>query len=108
MRIPAYCDRILFKGENIKQLSLSRLECKISDHRPIASAFICQIRSIDTRLYSIVEKKSVSLVDKELNNIAYAKKITWVMSALGVQNEEAVMLVSQVAEDVKILMAQFE
>ncbi|CAH1438363.1 unnamed protein product [Lactuca virosa] len=50
-RTPAWCDRILWKGEGLKQKSYVRGESKFSDHRPVYSVFSVQVnlpnKSID-------------------------------------------------------------
>ncbi|KAA8516463.1 hypothetical protein F0562_016756 [Nyssa sinensis] len=38
-RTPAWCDRILWKGEGLKQMRYVRAESKFSDHRPVYSLF---------------------------------------------------------------------
>ncbi|XP_060201791.1 type I inositol polyphosphate 5-phosphatase 8-like isoform X2 [Lycium barbarum] len=38
-RTPAWCDRILWKGEGLKQLCYVRGESKFSDHRPVYALF---------------------------------------------------------------------
>ncbi|XP_052172591.1 type I inositol polyphosphate 5-phosphatase 8 isoform X2 [Diospyros lotus] len=42
-RIPAWCDRILWKGEGLKQMLYVRGESKFSDHRPVYSFFSVQL-----------------------------------------------------------------
>lgn len=49
-RIPSWTDRILWKGDEIKQLRYERVELSSSDHKPVRSLFEVQINTI-------VEKK---------------------------------------------------
>jgi endonuclease/exonuclease/phosphatase family metal-dependent hydrolase len=42
-RTPAWCDRILWKGDGMKQLWYVRGESKFSDHRPVQSLFSVHI-----------------------------------------------------------------
>lgn len=46
-RIPAWCDRVLWKGTGLKQLDYRSANLKISDHRPILSLFDCTISIVD-------------------------------------------------------------
>ncbi|GLU11190.1 hypothetical protein SLE2022_279500 [Rubroshorea leprosula] len=45
-RTPAWCDRILWYGKGVKQLSYLRSEIKFSDHRPVSALFSAQIEVI--------------------------------------------------------------
>ncbi|GLJ15984.1 hypothetical protein SUGI_0264610 [Cryptomeria japonica] len=38
-RVPAWCDRILWYGKGMKQLSYERAESTFSDHRPVSAIF---------------------------------------------------------------------
>ncbi|KAG1327640.1 type I inositol polyphosphate 5-phosphatase 10-like [Cocos nucifera] len=42
-RNPAWCDRILWHGDGIVQLSYVRGESKFSDHRPVCAVFIVEV-----------------------------------------------------------------
>lgn len=48
-RVPAWCDRVLFKGHDIKNLYYRRYEARCSDHRPIAAGFSFQTKITDSR-----------------------------------------------------------
>ncbi|XP_062106741.1 type I inositol polyphosphate 5-phosphatase 8-like [Humulus lupulus] len=45
-RTPAWCDRILWYGKGVKQLSYFRSESKFSDHRPVSALFSTQIEVV--------------------------------------------------------------
>ncbi|KAH9939988.1 DNase I-like protein [Amylocystis lapponica] len=47
MRIPAWTDRILFKGAPLELSVYSRAELKGSDHRPVFALFSAEVRIID-------------------------------------------------------------
>ncbi|XP_074570536.1 type I inositol polyphosphate 5-phosphatase 10-like [Curcuma longa] len=48
-RTPAWCDRILWHGDGIVQLSYIRGESKFSDHRPVCAVFIVDVGVSDDR-----------------------------------------------------------
>ncbi|OBZ76240.1 Inositol-1,4,5-trisphosphate 5-phosphatase 1 [Grifola frondosa] len=47
MRIPAWTDRILFKGSQLDLSVYSRAELKCSDHRPVFALFRTEVRIVD-------------------------------------------------------------
>ncbi|CAA2998380.1 type IV inositol polyphosphate 5-phosphatase 7-like [Olea europaea subsp. europaea] len=49
-RTPAWCDRILWHGSGLQQLSYFRGEFRFSDHRPVSSMFWAEIESVPNRL----------------------------------------------------------
>jgi hypothetical protein len=107
MRVPAYCDRILFKGDRILPKNYSRLECKMSDHRAVFATFVVAVSTINPIRVTDVERECSGEVDVIFNNIARERKINWICKALDVGYEEASRLLSQVGDDLSISMNQF-
>ena len=48
-RIPAWCDRVLTKGHNLRQINYETAPLKFSDHRPVWANFQCTITVIDEK-----------------------------------------------------------
>ena len=46
-RIPAWCDRILKKGPNLRQINYTTAPLRFSDHRPVYATFQCTISKVD-------------------------------------------------------------
>ncbi|KAI5655859.1 hypothetical protein M9H77_33046 [Catharanthus roseus] len=46
-RSPAWCDRILWVGKGIRQLSYKRADIRLSDHRPVSSTFSVEVEIFD-------------------------------------------------------------
>ncbi|EAS28720.3 SacI domain and endonuclease/exonuclease/phosphatase [Coccidioides immitis RS] len=49
-RIPAWCDRVLWKGEILNQVEYNTAPLKFSDHRPVYAVFECAILTVDEGL----------------------------------------------------------
>ncbi|XP_051130368.1 type I inositol polyphosphate 5-phosphatase 8 isoform X2 [Andrographis paniculata] len=63
-RTPAWCDRILWRGEGMKQMCYVRGESRFSDHRPVYSIF-----SVELNLPSMPSSTSTSSTyNKTINN----------------------------------------
>lgn len=69
-RIPAWCDRILTRGDNLRQMYYDSAPLKFSDHRPVWGIFTCNVSVVDQ-----VKKDSIS-------SQLYAKRRTTVGSHL--------------------------
>ncbi|XP_039840480.1 type I inositol polyphosphate 5-phosphatase 10-like [Panicum virgatum] len=65
-RTPAWCDRILWYGEGIVQLSYIRGESKFSDHRPVCSAFLVEVAVPDNKLIKFASGPNMKVGVEEL------------------------------------------
>ncbi|KAF5201098.1 Type i inositol polyphosphate 5-phosphatase protein [Thalictrum thalictroides] len=48
-RTPAWCDRILWHGDGIEQITYIRGESKFSDHRPVCATFVVAVDTLEGR-----------------------------------------------------------
>lgn len=49
-RIPAWTDRILRKGQNLRQINYNSAPLRFSDHRPVYATFQCTVSIVDEEL----------------------------------------------------------
>ncbi|KAI0164884.1 SacI homology domain-containing protein [Xylariaceae sp. FL1272] len=56
-RIPAWTDRILRKGTNIKQLSYDCAPLRFSDHRPVYATFSCTVNIVNEDLRERISRE---------------------------------------------------
>merc|ERR1719510_1411916 len=64
-RAPAWTDRILWKGQHIKQTSYrSHFELKVSDHKPVSATFISGMKVVDQVCYRKIYEEVMKRLDK--------------------------------------------
>lgn len=64
-RAPAWCDRILWKGQGISQIKYrSHPDLRISDHKPVSALFKSQIRVVDPEKYRKTHEEVLKKLDK--------------------------------------------
>lgn len=65
-RTPAWCDRILWRGNGIAQLFYIRGESKLSDHRPVFAVFSVDVEVLDDRFRKEISASNMKVGVEEL------------------------------------------
>lgn len=69
-RAPAWCDRIFWKGDHVKQIAYrSHPTLNISDHKPVSASFNTEIKIIDEEKHRKIYEEVIKKLDKLENEL---------------------------------------
>jgi hypothetical protein len=72
-RIPAWCDRVLWKGSNLKQKKYEMACLRFSDHRPVWASFECMISIVDEQMKGALREALFNESHREVNRLTPSK-----------------------------------
>jgi hypothetical protein len=101
MRVPAWCDRILYKGTKIETLYYRRYEIRGSDHRPIASGLRFNTKTVDREKRRVLNLKIENEWQKYMSRFTQNRKVGYIADYEKCTEEQAVLLLEEVNWDVK-------
>ena len=73
-RVPSWCDRILYSGENIEPCYYDFVDIRLSDHRPVVAEFNIIAKKIDEQLKKQIEEEIYSQIIPEEDEEIYVEE----------------------------------
>ncbi|KAI9103199.1 Endonuclease/exonuclease/phosphatase [Phlyctochytrium arcticum] len=101
-RVPSWCDRILYRGPDIRQHFYNRYPPSISDHRPIAAAFSIRVKSVDQNRLPAVKQEVEVKRQQYLASLLESEKMLWLKDCAGCSYEEAQAALAEASGDLRL------
>jgi hypothetical protein len=87
--------------------TVKRLECRISDHRPVYGRFTLKIKTLDQEQLKSTERSAYNVVDGAHQNMVHEQQVKWVSSALSLSQEDARQVVARANGDLRSLFPAY-
>ncbi|KAI8878510.1 DNase I-like protein [Backusella circina FSU 941] len=105
LRVPAWCDRILYKGDTIETLYYRRYEIRASDHRPIATGLRFKTKTVDREKRRVLFQEIENDWQEYMFRFTRERKIGYITDYEQCSEEEASLLLDKVNWNVKAAVA---
>ncbi len=74
-RIPAWCDRVLWKGKGLRNVAYNTSNLRFSDHRPVYASFVTTVNIINEPIKDRLTRELYDQRRRDVGNTT-ANKIT--------------------------------
>ncbi|PHH60312.1 hypothetical protein CDD81_1867 [Ophiocordyceps australis] len=97
-RSPAWCDRLLFRGQGrVQQLDYRRHEVRVSDHRPVTGNFRLWVKRIDARRRAVAWMESQQGFEDVRQREVDNEKVQYLVHVCGYDLESSQQFVKEEA-----------